>query len=146
MRVASREPGATGTSVRARTREPRILALLAFHNEKRYRPDYFENVAPHVDGIVALDDGSVDGSAELVARQPGVVEILRNPPRTPHDWNEPRNQRMLIEAALRHRPDGRLANDADQRLERDFRRRAIKEIERAEREGHQAYSVRVFEP
>jgi len=144
-RAAADEPDAAGISVGARTREPRILALLTFHNEMRYLPDYFENVAPHVDGIVALDDGSVDGSAELAARQPGVVELLRIPPRTPHDWNEPRNQRMLIEAALRHRPDWLLATDADQRLERDFRCRAMKEIERAGREGHRAYSGRILE-
>ena len=144
-RVASSGPDAIATSDRARTREPRILALLAFRNEMRYLPDYFENVAPHVDGIVALDDGSVDGSAEFVARQPSVVQLLRNPPRTPHDWNEPRNQRGLIEAALLHQPAWLLAIDADERLEREFRRRALKEIERADREGHRAYSVRFLE-
>ena len=126
-------------------RRPRILALLAFHNELRYLPGYFENVLHHVDGIIALDDGSVDGSGEFVARQPGVISLLSVPPREPHDWNEPKNQRLLIEEALHHSPDWLLAIDADERLEQNFRRRAIKEIARAERKGYSALAVRIRE-
>lgn len=124
---------------------PRIIALLAFRDEMAYLPGYFANVAPHVDGIVALDDGSVDGSGDFVAAQSGVLELIRLPPRNDHEWDEPRNQRLLIEAALRHQPDWLLAHDADQRLERDFRRRALRAIARADREGHRAYAYRFLE-
>ena len=124
---------------------PRIIALLAFRDEMAYLPGYFANVSRHVDGIVALDDGSVDGSGDFVAAQPGVLELIRLPPRSDHEWDEPRNQRLLIEAALRHQPDWLLAHDADQRLERDFRRRALREIARADREGHRAYAYRFLE-
>jgi len=130
---------------RATSQAPRILALLAFRNEMAYLPGYFENVAPHVDGIVALDDGSVDGSGDFVAAQPGVLELIRLPARSDHRWDEPRNQRLLIEAALRHKADWLLAHDADQRLERGFRRRALREIARADREGHHAYALRFLE-
>lgn len=114
---------------------PRILALLTFHDEMRYLPDYFLNIAPHVDGIIALDDGSDDGSGEFVEAQASVLELIRLPKRRPHHWDEPRNRRLLVEAALRHGADWLLVLDADERVERDFRARADVEMERAENEG-----------
>jgi glycosyltransferase involved in cell wall biosynthesis len=120
---------------------PRILALLTFHNEMRYLPDYFRNVAPQVEGIIALDDGSTDGSGEFVAQQPSVIELLRLPARDPHVWDEPRNRRLLVQAAWKHDADWLLVVDADERLERDFRRRANAEIDSAERSGILALRV-----
>ena len=86
-------------------RPPRVLALLAFHDEIRYLPGWFRNVPPQVDGVVALDDGSTDGSGELASAQPSVLELIRRPPRSPHAWDEPENRRLLVEAAARHAPD-----------------------------------------
>ncbi|HSG40339.1 MAG TPA: glycosyltransferase family 2 protein [Thermoanaerobaculia bacterium] len=128
-----------------RRRRTRILALLTFRNEMRFLPDYFENVRPLVDGIVALDDGSTDGSAEFVARQPEVLQLLRLPPRADHTWDDALNHRRLVEAAWEHRPDWLLGLDADERLEKGFRDRAEEEIARARREGHRAWYLHVRE-
>ena len=108
----------------ARPRRPRLLALLAFRDEMRFLPDWFRNVPPQVDGVVALDDGSRDGSGDFVAAQPALIELLREPSREPHRWDEPRNRRRLIAAGLAHGADWLLAVDADERLERGFRVRA----------------------
>lgn len=126
-------------------RRPRILALLAFRNEMRFLPDYFASVRSLVDGVVALDDGSTDGSTEFVAARPEVVELIRIPPRTPHEWSDAVNHRRLVEASWRHAPDWVIGLDADERLEAGFRERAEKEIARARREGHRAYRVHVRE-
>ncbi len=131
-------------SVQATPRR-RILALLTFHNEMRHLPGYFHNVAPHVDGIVALDDGSTDGSGNFVSQQPCVLQLIRLASRTPHVWDEPRNRRLLVEAALRHNAEWILVVDADERLETGFRKRADAEIARAGREGTMAYRVTLRE-
>jgi glycosyltransferase involved in cell wall biosynthesis len=120
---------------------PRVLALLAFHNEMRFLPDYFRNVAPQVDGIVALDDGSTDGSGDFVSSQSSVLELVRLAPRSPHAWDEPRNRRLLVDAAMPHGADWLIAVDADERLERGFRQRAAVQIARAEREDLFAWGV-----
>ena len=49
-------------------RKTRLLALLAVRDGMRFLPGFLRNVAPQVDGIVALDDGSSDDSPELLAR------------------------------------------------------------------------------
>lgn len=126
-------------------RRPRILALLPFRNEMRFLPDYFESVAPMVDGIIALDDGSTDGSTELVSRRKEVLELIRMPREDKDEWNDAWNHRRLVEASWKHRPDWLIGLDADERLESGFRDRAEKEIERAKREGHRAYRLHVRE-
>ena len=127
------------------TRRTRLLALLVVHNEMGYLPGWFENVSPQVDGVVALDDGSTDGSAEFVAAQPNVLELVRIPARDPHVWEDGLNHSRVIEAALRHQPDWMIGLDADERLERGFRARAEAEIRRAEKKGYAAYSIHLRE-
>ena len=129
---------------RARGRT-RLLALLACRDEMRYLPGWFANVAPQVDGIVALDDGSLDGSADFLAAQPKVLALMRAPRRTPHVWEDGANHRRLVEAARAYDPDWLLGVDADERLERDFRRRAEAAIAGGRRRGQRAFYVHVRE-
>lgn len=110
----------------------RLLALLQFKNHAAFLPGYLENVAEQVDGIVALDDGASDGSAELVEAHPAVLEVLRA---SGDGWDDPGNRRRLTVAAWEHRPDWLIGVDADERLERRFRRRAERILRGTEADG-----------
>jgi glycosyltransferase involved in cell wall biosynthesis len=110
----------------------------------RYLPGFVANITPQVDGIIALDDGSRDGSDEFLAKAPGVIELLRVPRDRPV-WNEPGNHRALVDAALRHGAEWIICVDVDERLEHEFRRRANRVIQRGGVLGYSAYAVRLRE-
>lgn len=119
----------------------RVLGLVAFRDEERFLPGLLENLEGQVDGLVALDDGSTDRSAEIVGGHPLTVELLRVPAGTHEELEDGRLHRALVEAAWSHEPDWLLGLDADERLERDFRRRANRVIRGAENDGFDAVWV-----
>jgi hypothetical protein len=110
-------------------------------DEARFLPGMLKNVAAQVDGIIALDDGSTDGTGQLLEECPAVLEVLRNSPERPC-YDEPGGHQRLVQAALRHGADWIMSVDADERLERDFRTRAERVIRRGQRLGLQGFSVR----
>lgn len=122
----------------------RLLALLAARNEMRYLPAFMANVAPHVDGIVALDDGSTDGSADYLSSRPEVLKVLRVPPGRP-DWDEVGNHRALVAAGVELGADWLVSLDADERVEREFGLRARRVIRRGRLLGLTAYHLRLRE-
>jgi hypothetical protein len=122
----------------------RLLAVLAVRNEARFLPGWFDAVLPHVDGVIALDDGSTDETPDLLAGRSEVLELIRIPASRPH-WDEVGNHRLLVAAALRHHADWILALDADERPERDFRARAERVIRRGSLLGIEAYALRLLE-
>jgi glycosyltransferase involved in cell wall biosynthesis len=125
-------------------RRVRLLAVIAVRDGMRHLPGFLRNVPPQVDGIVALDDGSTDGTAELLERHPAVLELIRRPSDRPV-WDEVGNHRALVAGALRHGAEWILSIDADERLERDFRARAERVISRGNRLGLSAYAIRLRE-
>jgi glycosyltransferase involved in cell wall biosynthesis len=103
----------------------------------RFLPGSLANIARQVDGIVAIDDGSTDGSAALLATRPEVIELLRLPADRPA-WDEIANHRRLVVVALRHGGEWLVCVDADERLEADFRARAERVIKRGRLFGYSA--------
>jgi hypothetical protein len=110
----------------------------------RYLPGYIANISPHVDGIVALDDGSRDGSGDYLRSREAVIEVLEAPQERV-EWDERANHRALVAAALRHGAEWLLALDADERVEQEFRLRAERVIRRGRLLALGAYAVRLRE-
>lgn len=102
----------------------RIVCVLQVRNEARCLPGCLDHLRGHVDGIVALDDGSTDGTADILRREPMLLELLSNPPCDDgaHVWHENENKRRLLEAARRHGAGWVLVCDADERYEHLFLR------------------------
>jgi hypothetical protein len=126
-----------------RRRRTRLLAALCFRDEMRYLPGLFANLAPHVDGVVALDHGSADGSREFVERQPLLLDLVDWPRERP--LHEGAMRRDLIERIWHHGPDWVLGIDADERVERRFRERALAQVERPLRRRRAGYRVVIRE-
>ena len=128
-----------------RRRPPRLLGLVAFRDESRYLPGLLENLEPLVDGLIGLDDGSSDDSADIVRSHPLTLHVLNLPRGAQGELMDGRNHRRLTEAAWAFKADWLYGIDADERLERSFRERAEEEIRRAEWRGWDGIWVHVRE-
>jgi hypothetical protein len=126
---------------RRRGRRGRLLALVPFRDEMRFLPGLFENLEGQVDGVVALDDQSTDGSRAFVEAQPLLTDLIVVPPGAQGELEDGKNHQALVEAAWAHGPGWLLGIDADERVERDFRQRAEREASQAESAGHPALWV-----
>jgi len=109
-----------------------LVALLQARDEERDLPGWLTNIAPCVDSIVALDDGSVDATAAILEAHPKVARLLRNAPGKP--WDERANQVALVKAG-REFGDWALAVDADERLETRFAEAAPGLLRQAQSDG-----------
>lgn len=124
-----------------RNRRKRLFALVPFRDEMRFLPGLFENLTGQVDGVIALDDQSTDESRAFVESQPLLVDLLTVEPGTQKEMEDGRNHAILIRGAWKHDPDWLFGIDADERVERDFRQRAEREMAHADAVGEVALWV-----
>lgn len=124
-------------------RRMKIFCIIQVRNEARFLPGFLHHMAPHVDGIIALDDCSTDNTLELLRAEPKVVTILReNEPAPPHA-HEVRNRHRLIVEAARQGADWVLCADADERYETRFLRRIYAVAQANERRRDDVLFVRI---
>lgn len=93
----------------------KVVALLPVFNDARYLPGWIDSIGQHVDGVVALDDGSTDESLKILASNTCVTEIIRIDPDKKTEWNEPRNRELLVTAGQALGATWFVAYDADER-------------------------------
>lgn len=97
-----------------------VVCLLPARNAAADLPAYLESAARFCDGIVALDDGSTDGTRELLEASPLVQILLGNPSRDGYrGWHDGANRNRLLRAAAELDPDWIVKIDADERIDSD---------------------------
>jgi glycosyltransferase involved in cell wall biosynthesis len=95
-----------------------VVCLLPARNAERDLPGWLESAGRVADAVVALDDGSTDATAEILAASPLVRGLLRNPVRAGyHGWDDGANRNRLLAAAAELDPGWVVSLDADERID-----------------------------
>jgi glycosyltransferase involved in cell wall biosynthesis/3D (Asp-Asp-Asp) domain-containing protein len=97
---------------------PRLVCLLPVRNGETDLPGWLESAERFADAVVALDDGSTDGTRDLLAAHPLVTRTLTNPVRpTYRGWDDAGNRNRLLAEAADLDPLWVFSLDADERLD-----------------------------
>lgn len=97
-----------------------LIALLPVYNAQKWLPETLEALSRGVDAIIALDDGSTDGSLDLLTACNKVIRIIKKPPKDLVEWNDAQNRYELYCAAAEYAPQWVLCVDADEILDEHF--------------------------
>lgn len=95
-----------------------VVCLVPVRNAEDDLPYFFASAAGFADAVVALDDGSTDGTRRMLQESDLVSVILSHPPRERYEgWDDARNRTLLLEAAALHAPRWIVFMDADESLD-----------------------------
>jgi glycosyltransferase involved in cell wall biosynthesis len=112
-------PATVGLAL-GRPAQPRIACVMQLRNEERYLEGCLAHLRDHVDGVIALDDGSTDATPGMLEREPSLLACIRNPASGEHVWRERDNKLRLLQRARQLDFDWLLCCDADERYEQGF--------------------------
>jgi hypothetical protein len=101
-------------------RRPRIGCVMQVRDEARYLKGCLDHVRDYVDGIIALDDGSTDATAQILGSEQKLLDLLVNPASDAHVWRERDNKTRLLRRARELGMDWVICCDADERYETLF--------------------------
>jgi glycosyltransferase involved in cell wall biosynthesis len=99
--------------------QPLLAVLLPVRDGERDLPAWLDSVRRFADAVVALDDGSSDGTRALLEAEPLVrVLLTRDRAGEGHGgWDDAANRQALVVAAGELRPRWVLFLDADERID-----------------------------
>lgn len=104
----------------AAARRQLIICLLPVRNGEKHLTGWLAGIDGLADAVIALDDGSTDGTRSLLEAEPLVTRVLTNPQRPTYaGWDDGANRTRLLQAALEHAPSWIVWLDADERIPAD---------------------------
>ena len=121
-----------------------LVCLLPARDCAELLGGWFESVERFADAVVALDDGSTDGTRSILQSHPLVRRLLVNPPRTGYaGWDDAANRAQLLAAAAELSPRWIVSLDADERIPPD-ESAALVAFLRSDADPRDAYLMRVY--
>jgi len=96
----------------------KLIFLLRVKDSMFFINEWLERYKDLGDGIVALDNGSTDGTLEVLKNHPAVLEVVRT-----EGYNEGRDKNLLYNTARKYKPDWLMWLDVDEILEPQITRK-----------------------
>src|SRR5262245_54291685 len=97
-----------------------LVCLVPVRNAADDLPGWFESVERFADAVIALDDGSTDGTGGILSGHPLVRRLLTNPVRHSYQgWDDGANRSRLLSATAELSPGWVVWLDADERIAAD---------------------------
>jgi glycosyltransferase involved in cell wall biosynthesis len=123
---------------------PTLACLLPIRNGERDLPGYLEAASRFADAVLALDDGSTDETADLLAGARQVTTVLSNPRCSGHaGWDDRENRQRLLDAAIEVGCEWAMFLDVDERIPVDDAS-ALRQFALDGADPDHAYLFRVF--
>ncbi|MEO5892281.1 MAG: glycosyltransferase family 2 protein [Ferruginibacter sp.] len=96
---------------------PKLVVMIRIKNSKFFVEEWLENIEKLVDEIIVIDNGSTDGTPDILRAHPKVVSIERT-----EGFNEGRDKNLMYANARKRNPDWCLWLDVDEIFEPEFTR------------------------
>lgn len=101
----------------------KLVLMLRIKDGMFFLKDWLDRYEPVVDEIVALDNGSTDGTLELLKSHPKVAEVVETV-----GYNEGRDKNLLYNHVKLRKPDWCLWLDVDEIFEPEFTRAKLDKL------------------
>jgi glycosyltransferase involved in cell wall biosynthesis len=105
---------------------PKFIVMLRVKDGVSFLPEWLACYANLADEIVALDNGSTDGTFEALQKHPKVVKVIRT-----EGYNEGRDKNLLYAHVRKRKPDWCLWVDVDELFEPSVKRADIERLMRS---------------
>lgn len=101
----------------------KLVCMLRVKNGILFIKKWLDNVIPLIDEIVVVDNGSTDGTYEILIKEKKIVDIVRT-----EGFHEGRDRKILLEMALRRNPDWMILLDVDELFEQRVSRQMLNKM------------------
>ncbi|MCB0723917.1 MAG: glycosyltransferase family 2 protein [Ignavibacteriae bacterium] len=96
----------------------KLLGYVFTKNDEKVIGKCLERLSESCDGIIVVEDGSTDGTYDIVRSFPKVIKIFRNPPY--EEWKTFRDLKKILKVVTDINPEWIIGVDSDDVLDKRF--------------------------